>query len=683
MSEAADMATQARATIDSMSVGSGGDGHDAAVRGDTGKVEKTPTTLRRAMKRFAKMPIPMLSMGFIFVLIFVAIFGNVIAPYNPSTQGFGRFLGPSGDHLLGTDDLGRDVFSRLLVGTRTSVLSGFVVTTMSLAVAIPLGLLAGYIGGTFDLVLLRVMDALRSFPGLVLVLSVSAILGPSLFNAMIAISIVIVPGFVRLIRAQTLSLREETYIEASESIGTPRRTILRKRIIPGVLSPLIVSATLLLGTAMLVEASLSFLGYGQPPPAPSWGNMLQAGFARIYSQPEQSMIPGAAIALAVLAFNLAGDGFRDAMGLVEYQKERGVGRNRMGITSTWRKKGSDEAKSSKRQPEGTLLAVRDLRVEFATPAGTVTVVDGVSFDVRPGEVVGLVGESGCGKSVTSSAIMRIISSPPGRIRTGEVWFDGRDLLKLSFKEMRTLRGNDMAMVFQDPMSSLNPGYTIGNQMIEAVRLHQDVSKAEARKLAIDLLNKVNMPAPEVVLSSYPFNLSGGMRQRVLIAMALINGPKLMIADEPTTALDVTVQAQILELLKELQREFDMGVIFVTHDLGVVADICDRVQVMYAGEIIESGTVHEIFNSPRHPYTMALLAAMPQATAKNERLSSIPGSVPPPMLWPKGCHFSTRCAHVTDACLEAEIPIEDIGGRLVRCIRHEELAGQTQTASTPS
>jgi peptide/nickel transport system permease protein len=620
------------------------------------------------------MPLPMISLIYIVVLVFVAIFGEWLAPFDPEEQFVGdRFEGFSADHWLSTDDLGRDVFSRVLVGTRISMISGFVVTALSLAVAIPLGLLAGYIGGTFDLILLRVMDALRSFPGLVLVLSVAALLGPSLFNAMIAISLVIVPGFVRLIRAQTLSLREETFIEASQSIGTPRSRILRKHIVPGVLSPLVVAATLLLGTAMLIEASLSFLGYGEPPPAPSWGNMLQRGFQRINSQPEQSIIPGAAIALAVLSFNLAGDGLRDAMGLVEYQKQKGSGRNRMGLTTTWRKaKKADQSLGMEAQPEGTLLAVRDLRVEFSTPTGTVTVVDGVSFDVKPGEVVGLVGESGCGKSVTSSAIMRIISSPPGRIRTGEVWFDGRDLLKLPFDEMRKVRGNDIAMVFQDPMSSLNPGYTIGNQMVEAVRLHKDTSRAEATRLALDLLDKVNMPNPRIVLKQYPHNLSGGMRQRVLIAMALINRPKLIICDEPTTALDVTVQAQILELLKDLQREFDMGIIFVTHDLGVVADICDRVQVMYAGEIIESADIRDLFNDPRHPYSTKLLEAMPQATAKSERLTSIPGTVPPPMLWPAGCHFSTRCEHVTEACLEGEIPVEDVGNHLVRCIRHEEI-----------
>jgi len=651
------------------------------------ELEKTPTTLRRASRRFVKMAIPMVAFSYIVLIVFIAIFGDLLAPHDPieipSGEYFSAYAGPSGDHWFGTDGLGRDTFSRLLVGTRVSVISGFGVTAMALAVAIPIGLLSGYIGGTFDLVTLRIMDALRSFPGLVLVLSVSVILGPSLWNAMMAIAIVIVAGFVRIIRASTLSIREETFVEASQSIGTPRWTILRTRIAPGVLSPLIVAATILLGTAMLIEAGLSFLGFGQQPPTPSWGNMLQAGFGVLGNHPSQTMIPGAAIFLAVLAFNLAGDGFRDAMGIIEFQKEKGVGRNRMGLTSTWRKKTAQDGKAAGIQPEGTILSVKDLRVEFDTPAGTVTVVDGVSFDVKPGEVVGLVGESGCGKSVTSSAIMRIIPSPPGRVRTGEVWFDGQDLLKLPFKEMRGLRGNEMSMVFQDPMSSLNPGYTIGNQMIESVRLHKDVSRREARKLCVEMLHKVDMPDPDVVLRSYSHNLSGGMRQRVLIAMALINNPKFMIADEPTTALDVTVQAQILELLKSLQREFDMGVIFVTHDLGVVADICDRVQVMYAGEIIEAAPVREIFNNPQHPYTLALLKAMPQATEKNERLTAIPGTVPPPMLWPKGCHFSTRCDYVTDACLEGEIPIEDIGDHLVRCIRREEIAVGLPITSTTS
>lgn len=639
----------------------------------------TPSLARRAAKRYVRMAAPMVALVFIIVMVVVAIFGEAIATHDPAELTGEVFAGPSSEHYLGTDDIGRDTFSRLIVGTRTSVRSGVQVTFLALLIAMPLGLFSGYIGGLFDLIMMRIMDAIISFPGLVLVLSVVAVLGRSLNNAMLAITIAIVPGFVRLIRAQSLSLREEVFVEASQSIGTPRWTIIRTRIIPGVASPLIVAGTILMGTAMLIEAGLSFLGFGEPPPHPSWGNMLQRGFRFIFSQPWQSMIPGIAIASAVLSFNMAGDGLRDALGLVEHNKSTAIKKARMGLTSA---RHAQQPKVTS-QPPDTLLAVRDLSVQFETAEGTVTVVENVSFDVGPGEVVGLVGESGCGKSVTSSAVMRILSSPPAMIPSGQAWFDGRNLLTLPFDDMRRLRGVDIAMVFQDPMSSLNPGYTIGNQIIEAVRAHKKVTKEEARRLSIELLDKVHMPNPQVVMNQHPHNLSGGMRQRVLIAMALINRPKLLIADEPTTALDVTVQAQILTVIKELQQEIGMGVIFVTHDLGVVADICDRVQVMYAGQIIESGLVHDIFANPRHPYTMALLEAMPQTTAAGERLASIPGTVPPPLMWPKGCHFSSRCDYVTEACTAAPVETETIGDSTVRCLRHEEIAVELSSKTTTS
>jgi peptide/nickel transport system permease protein len=626
----------------------------------------TPTSWRRAMRRLVTMPVPMVALGYIALMVLLSVFGRVVANHDPVVLTATRFAGPSGNHWLGTDDLGRDVFSRLVIGTRVSVRSGFQASGMALAVALPFGLAAGYIGGKVDLVVLRVVDAVNSFPGLVLALAIGSVLGPGLNNTIIAISVALTPGLIRLIRGQALALREETYVEASRAIGTRTRTILRKRIAPGVLSPLIVAVSLQVGFAILFEAGLTFLGLGQQPPNPSWGNMLQRSFGYILTEPLQVFIPAAAIALAILSFNLFGDGLRDALSQVESRPPKGIKRGRLGLTSV------REAAVSAVQPEGTVLAVRDLTVEFATPSGPLTVVTEVSFDVRPGEVVGLVGESGCGKSVTSAAIMRLIASPPGRILSGEVLFDGRDLLSLSFDEMRDIRGNDIAMVFQDPMSSLNPAFTIGNQLIEAIRLHRSVSKSEAADRATELLDLVGIPDARSRLDDYPHQLSGGMRQRVLIAMALVNDPKLLIADEPTTALDVTVQAQILELLKRLQQELGMAMVFVTHDLGVVADLCDRVVVMYAGEVVEQAPVHELFANPRHPYTRALLGAIPQAASKGGRLPSIPGVVPVPSRWPVGCRFAERCVFATEVCAIAAVPLEAVGDRLVRCVRHAEI-----------
>jgi peptide/nickel transport system permease protein len=511
------------------------------------------------------------------------------------------------------------------------------------------------------------MDAVNSFPALILALSIAAVLGPGLGNAMIAITVVLIPAFTRLTRGQALAVSQETYVEASRSIGTKTRTIIRKRIFPGVLSVLIVQASLILGTALIAEAGLSFLGLGIQPPKASWGGMLQRAFQTIYNHPYQMFVPGIAIGLAVLAFNNMGDALRDALGFQETRTRFGMKRGRLGMTSV---------KSPLTDPvpeHEALMSVQNLSVEFATSRGLQTVVDNVSFDVKHGEVVGLVGESGCGKSVTSLALMRLIGTPPGRIKEGRVIFDGHDLLAMPFDDLRDLRGHGMSMVFQDPMSSLNPAYTIGNLLVEAIRLHQNMPKAQAETRAAELLDFVGIPDARARLKEYPHRLSGGMRQRVLIAIALANNPKLVIADEPTTALDVTIQAQIIELLERLRQEFNMSLIFVTHDLGIVADICDRVVVMYAGQVVESAPVHELFAEPRHPYTRALLAAMPQSQGGNQRLNAIPGRVPGPGAWPVGCRFASRCPLAVEACTAGPIDLLPVdANRSARCIRHADL-----------
>jgi peptide/nickel transport system permease protein len=586
-----------------------------------------PTPAKRAMRAFFHNPTGVVAFSFICLVIVVAIFAPVLAPHGEAEQLGKPFTSPGGQYPLGTDDLGRDLLSRLIYGTRVSVRASIQTVAMALVISVPLALASGYIGGKFDLVIMRVMDAVASFPTLILALSIAAVLGPGLTNAMIAITVALVPSFVRLIRGQALAVTQETYVEASRAIGTHTRTILRKRILPGVASVLIVQVSLILGVALVAEAALSFLGLGIQPPHASWGGMLQEAFQTIYSHPYQMFVPGLAIGLTVLAYNTIGDALRDALGLAGAHTVKGMKRGKLGITSV------KEMAPAPPAPPEPLLSVQGLAVEFATSRGLVTAVDDVSFDVRSGEVVGLVGESGCGKSVSSLSIMRLIPTPPGRIRGGRVYFEGRDLLSMPFEELRQVRGDRMSMVFQDPMSSLNPAFTIGNQLVEAIRLHRGTSRAQATNRAAELLDLVGIPDARSRLDEYPHRLSGGMRQRVLIAMALSNDPKLLIADEPTTALDVTIQAQILELLKSLRQQFHMAVIFVTHDLGVVADICDRVAVMYAGQVVEQASVHELFSRPAHPYTRALLKAMPQTAEAHSHLNSIPGRVPIPGNWP--------------------------------------------------
>ena len=320
-----------------------------------------------------------------------------------------------------------------------------------------------------------------------------------------------------------------------------------------------------------------------------------------------------------------------------------------------------------------VLEVRDLRTEFHTDDGVVRAVNGVSFSVRAGETLGLVGESGCGKSVTAFSVLRLIPIPPGRIAGGEVLLRGRNILALPENEMRRLRGNEISMVFQEPMTALNPVYTVGNQIEEAVRLHQKVGPREARRRAVEMLTQVGIPSPEQRVDEYPHQLSGGMRQRVMIAMALSCNPAVLIADEPTTALDVTIQAQILDLLRRLQAELGMALVLITHDLGVIAETATRVAVMYAGKIVEHADVAPLFAAPRHPYTLGLLESIPRLSERKERLSVIPGVVPPPTAFPPGCAFHPRCPFAEDRCRKEEPELASCGERhLVRCHRWREI-----------
>ena len=306
-----------------------------------------------------------------------------------------------------------------------------------------------------------------------------------------------------------------------------------------------------------------------------------------------------------------------------------------------------------------LLELRGLKTYFFTDRGVAQAVDGVSFTIPHRSTLGLVGESGCGKSVTALSILRLIPSPPGKIIEGSIRLEGKDLLGLPEKEIRQVRGNQISMVFQEPMTSLNPVFTVGDQIMEALLLHRNLTRTEARDQTVEMLRRVKIPAAETLLHRYPHQISGGMRQRVMIAMALVCRPKLLIADEPTTALDVTIQAQILELLQELQEEFGMSILLITHDLGIVADLADSVAVMYAGQIIEYAATRDLFTSPRHPYTLGLFQSRPRLGAKKKRLDVIPGTVPNPIDFPSGCRFHPRCAFVIEDCRQTSVFLEEV------------------------
>lgn len=335
-------------------------------------------------------------------------------------------------------------------------------------------------------------------------------------------------------------------------------------------------------------------------------------------------------------------------------------------------KGATEQEADIETLREPLLEVSGLEVQFREPSGWTSVVSDVSLKVNYGSVLGLVGESGSGKSVTCSSILRLLAAQSGRIAAGQIRFKGQELTKLSERQLDRIRGNEIGMIFQEPMTSLNPVLTIGDQVSEVVRRHRQVSRAAARARAVEVLDLVRIPNAAAKLRQYPHEFSGGMRQRVMIAMALATNPPLLIADEPTTALDVTIQIQILDLLKDLSEEFDMGVLFVTHDLGVVADMCDDVVVMYGGEVVESGGVQELFDEPRHPYTADLMRARPSIDGHQD-LFVIPGRPPTPQEWPQGCRFAARCQHRIDACDKEPIVLQDLGGnRYSRCLRVHEL-----------
>ena len=683
--------------------------------------ERSHSHWGRAVRRFVHDPQAMVAFAFLVLLILIAVFAPLVTAHEPNFQDLkNRYAGLSTDHWLGTDNLGRDTWTRLAYGARTSLLITFAVGFFATIISVPIGLISGFFSGKTDVAVMRLTDALLSIPPLVLAIAIAGILGPGTRNLIIALTVVIVPGLVRIVRAQTLASREEGYIDASRAIGTRSRVIVIRRVLPHVVSPLMVQVSIVLGTILVVEASLSYLGLGDPPPNASWGSMLEAGFKVMATDARLILVPAIAIALATLAFNAVGDGVSSAL------YGSGVARRRkgdvLGTTGTMLGLKSvkpfvpptDEASSAQETADGdaeapapaappangmssatavsvpatpvnpaavdptSVLEIRDLSLGFDSPSGVVQVLDRVSLTVRRGEILGLVGESGCGKTVTSQSVLRLLPTPPARIQNGEILFEGRDILQMSPKDLRDIRGKDISMIFQDPMASLNPAYTVGDQIVEAQRLHRSVSKSAARVRAEELLDLVGIPDAKKRLDDYPHMFSGGMRQRALIAMALANDPKLLIADEPTTALDVTVQAQIIELISRLREEFSMSVLFVTHDLGVVQDLCDRVAVMYAGQVVEQAPANELFTAPQHPYTAALLRSRPNIGAEAGRLPSIAGLVPTPAQMPEGCRFHDRCSFSTAACAAQPVPLVDLrDGRpgpeqAVRCIRHGEI-----------
>jgi peptide/nickel transport system permease protein len=643
--------------------------------GDDPQARRRSWTDHRRLLKFITRVGVLLSLGWLVLVTVAAVFAPWIAPYDPNAQNLANTnAGISASHWLGTDDLGRDVLSRLIYGSRISMQITFETVGIALVLALVIGLVAGFRGGRIDYLLMRGADAGLAFPPLILALAVVAVLGSGVNDVALAFALVFAPGFARFIRGQTLAIKEEPFVEASTSIGTPPTRIVLARILPNVLTGLAVGIAIALGAALLTSSGLSFLGLGPPPPAASWGSMLEEAYdTALFTHPWSLVPSGLVIAVTVLAFNTLGDAMRDSVSGATTKGRSHHRRTQRGLTAVSQPSAAASA-AAEGGPETTaLLEVRGLCIEFDTEAGPVRVVDEASFEVGRGKIVGLVGESGCGKTVSSLAVLRLLASPPAHIVGGAIRFDGRELLDANFHDMRQIRGRDIAMVFQDPLASLDPTFTIGSQLTEAMRLHERLSRKAARARAVELLQSVHIPDPARRLSAYPHQLSGGMRQRVMIAMALSCYPRLLIADEPTTALDVTIQAQIVELLHELCESQDLSVLFVTHDLALISELSDEIAVMYAGEVVEQAPTADLFARPRHPYTAALLAASPGARPAGGRSALLSGGVPQAGQFPAGCRFHPRCTFAEDDCRREPVALEVVGrDRQCRCLRTAEL-----------
>ena len=607
-------------------------------------------------------------LGLLGVLVLIVLAAPVLPLLDPNVTDVLHRLKPplTPGHLLGTDQVGRDILSRLIWGTRLSLAVGVTAALAAAAVGSLIGLSAAFYGGLADTLLMRAIDMLMAFPYLLLALAIVAALGPGLFNAMMAIIVVNIPFFARGVRGGTLSVVNADFMAAARLSGLSDWQIIASELFPNVLPGIVIGVSTTVGWMILETAGLSFLGLGAQPPQADLGGMLGEGRNLIQVAPHVATIPGVVILLLAVGINLVGDGLRDA--LDPKLRSGGLARTHARTAAApgvERRRGLPPAGGEARLP----LSVRGLRTEFTIGRQVYKAVGGVGFAVRPGEAVGLVGESGSGKTVTALSIAALVATPPGRIVAGEILHHGEDLLDVPMPRLQAVRGGSIAYVFQDPLTTLNPLLPVGEQVAETIRRHQGLSRAQAWQRAVALLERVRLPDAAQRARSYPHEFSGGQRQRVGIAMALANDPEVIVADEPTTALDVTTQAQVLALLNDLRRERNAALVFISHDVGVIAELCDTVHVMYGGLVVESGPVASVLNTPAHPYTRRLLACVPVLGRPDRRIEPIPGLPPPTNALPDGCAFAPRCDRAEPRCRSGAIALTAVGAdHLARCVR---------------
>jgi len=615
------------------------------------------TSRFRVVREYLRRPLGVIAGAFLVAVVAAVIAAPLVAPYDQLKMDLTHALAlPSPRHLLGADRLGRDVLSRLLWGGRVSLSGLAEALSVAFVIGVVCGLIAGYVGRGVDHAISRATEVLMATPGIVVLLMVYGISNNNAHLGMIALGVLCSPNITRVTRTAARSVREEVFIASAEVLGMARARIILSHVLPNIWGPIIVNTAVLGAVILGIQGGLNFINLGVNPPAASWGGMVSDAQRVLTQQPWLIVPSGLTLTLVIMALMLVADGLRDA---AASNRSRPIRAHAPAARAT-------AGEKPLAPPDAVAaLSVRGLSVSFSG----LEVVKNVSFDVRDGQTLGVVGESGCGKTVTASAVLGQLGA--GSRIEGAVMFGGVDLNRASRGERARTRGTGIAYVSQDPMVALDPCFTVASQLGELVARHEKLRGAARRERVLELLRQVGLPDPIDTAAQHPHQLSGGMAQRVSIACALAGRPRVLIADEPTTALDVTIQGEILDLLRALQAQTGMAIVLITHDLGVVADLCDRVAVMYAGEIVEIADVETIFDHPAHPYTRGLLDSNPIASKRGAPLPAIPGTVPSPAKWPLGCHFGDRCRFQLAQCAVRPVPltpVSDASPHDARCIR---------------
>ena len=621
----------------------------------------------------------------IVLLVIAALFRDVLPIRDPDefgirTREVERFEDPGWNALFGADGQGRDLFARVVAGARPALILGVSATAIAALIGSIVGLTAGYLRGRVDSITSLFIDIALAFPGLVLLIAVRATYGNSMLVFVVLFSVTGIPAYARIVRGATFALAEREFVDAAASMGAGKHRIVTRELAPNVALPVLSFAFIGFALVIVAEGGLAFIGLSLDEV--TWGQLIADGSSEIRNHAHVALFPATVMFLTILAFNMVGDGLRRLYAPREVATRRRLHTDGARVeltdiaqvdgpagTVTWAGPAGEHDDRDQVDMGAALtagdevLAIRDLHTTLHTPFGDVRAVDGVSLSLAPGEALGIVGESGSGKTMILRSIVGAFALSDVT-RSGTVDVGGIDMLRADEAEVRATLGTRIGMVSQNPLTALNPVRRIETQLVEPMLVHARLGRREARARALDLLRRVGIPAPERRLREYPHQLSGGMRQRVTIAIALSNEPDLLLADEPTTALDVTVQDQILRLLSDLQRERNMAMVLVSHDLAVVRGFTDRVAIVYGGRVVEAGPTAEIFARPRHRYTVALMRSMPDLSLPpHSELTTIEGAPPPLIDPPPGCRFAARCPAATERC-QSEAP-----GRTLVADRH--------------